>query len=122
MNVILSDPKEIKNLKVFGYGLSVILVFISYKIFKTHGPTLWHGLLGASFLVLVIVTTFKLDLIKPFYKQWMRVAHVIGGVVTTLILAVLFYAMFGVVGIFFAPHAQGPAQSSAGVRRKNVLD
>ena len=91
--------KEQKNLLVFGYGLVVISLFLSWRIYVKHGWTflIWF-LVGAS-LISLWMTLFRQDLLKAFYKRWMKVAHIIGGIMTAVILSVIFYGVFGVVGI-----------------------
>jgi len=54
----------------------------------------------ASVLVLSI-TIFKVDLLSPFYTGWMKVAHVIGEIITGLIMVIIYFAVFTPMGIFF---------------------
>ena len=90
---------ERKNLLVFGYGLSVILAFFSIRLGLEHGWSLWSYLLIAASIAFAGVTRRNLDILKPFYHKWMKVAHCIGTVVTGVILSVVFYLIFGVAGI-----------------------
>jgi len=91
--------KEKINLIVFGYGLAVILGFISFKIWHDHGWVAAHITLFACIFTLIIITMVRYQLLKPLYTQWMKGAHFIGNIITGLILSVLFYFVFGVVGI-----------------------
>jgi uncharacterized membrane protein YraQ (UPF0718 family) len=95
----MKPQQEKKNLLVFGYGVGILLTIFSNHWAKHHG---W-GTINWVFLViafgLVIVTFLNYLAIKPFYKQWMKVAHAIGTVITTLILTVLYYCVFGIAGI-----------------------
>jgi len=91
--------KEKKNLIVFGYGLAVILGFVSFKIWHDQGWVAAHIVLFACILILVTITMLRYRLLKPLYTQWMKVAHLIGNIVTGLVLSILFYCVFGVVGI-----------------------
>lgn len=90
---------EKKNLVVFGYGLAVILGFISFKIWHDYGWAVAHIVLFVCISALVIVTALRYKLLKPLYVQWMKVAHFIGNIITSLILSVLFYFVFGIIGI-----------------------
>jgi len=54
--------------------------------------------LGLSILILLVTIT-KPKLLKPIYVQWMKAAHFIGTTITGLILALMFYCVFGIVGI-----------------------
>jgi len=91
--------KEKRDLLVFGYGLSFISIFIAWRIMKHHGPT------TASFLFLfvsafiLVITFFRLPVLKTLYKYWMKGAHFIGSVITGIILSILFFFIFTPVGI-----------------------
>ena len=91
--------KEKKNLLVFGYGLATIFVFISFRLWHNHGLNAMHALLFPCIIVLVFMTGMRYDLLRPFYRQWMKVAHFIGSVITGLVLSALFYLVFAPVGI-----------------------
>jgi len=91
--------KEKKNLIVFGYGLAVILGFLSFKIWHDHGWIAAHTILFVCISILVAVTKLRYELLKPLYTQWMKGAHFIGNVITGLILSILFYFVFGIAGI-----------------------
>ena len=91
--------KKTKNLLVFGYGLAVILSFIAFKSWRSHGVGMLHVVLLIAIPFLVFVTKFRHDLLLFIYDRWMQVANFIGGVITGLILSILFYSVFGVIGI-----------------------
>ena len=91
--------EEKKNLIVFGYGLAVILGFISFKIWHDHGWIAAHIIFFACILALIAITTLRYTLLRPLYIQWMKGAHFIGDIITGIILSILFYFVFGIVGI-----------------------
>ena len=91
--------KELKNLLVFGYGLAVISLFLCWRISVKHGWSLICWVLVIFCLIALWMTLFRRDYLKEFYKRWMKVAHFIGGIVTAVILSVIFYCIFGLVGI-----------------------
>ena len=90
---------EKKNLKVFGYGLSVILGLFAFKLLKEPDGIMAAGWLVVGAVVFVCLALFRYDLLKPLYRKWMMVAHLIGNVVTAVILCVVFYFVFGMAGI-----------------------
>ena len=102
--------KEKKNLIVFGYGLAVILLFISYRIWSHQGWTAIHAALIPLALMFVLITAVNFQWLKPVYTQWMKLAHVLGAIVTGIILSLMFYLVFGVAGIILR------------VMRKDLLD
>src|SRR3989338_11167236 len=91
--------KEKKNLLVFGYGLAVIIAFFVWR----HGAKLgfdlfsWIWLGVAAFLA--CLTAIDHQRLRPFYAKWMIGAHFIGMIITTVILSLLFYIVFGIAGI-----------------------
>ena len=91
--------KKHKDLLVFGYGLAVILSVFALRFLAKHkSPTMIAVLLVCA-LVMAVATLFRSKILEVIYERWMGVAHFIGAVVTTIILTVLFYGVFGVVGI-----------------------
>ncbi len=93
------DPKEQKNLKVFGYGLAIIITFFAIRLGMKHGFTNGKFIALAVAAALALVTAVSLKAIKPVYRIWMKGAHFIGGVVNFVLLSVIFYVLFGFVGI-----------------------
>ncbi|MEI6437671.1 MAG: SxtJ family membrane protein [Candidatus Omnitrophota bacterium] len=92
--------KEKKDLLVFGYGLAVIAVFFAAGGALKHGFGLAQQVLVVCALVFAGVTLLDWQALRPGYKGWMKVAHVIGGVVTTAILTVVFVVLFVPIGLF----------------------
>ena len=91
--------KEHKDLLVFGYGLGIIAAIFGVGGFFKHGLQPAVIVLMLCSIIFVGVTTFDWQALRPGYKGWMKVAHLIGTVVTTLILAAVFFAVFTPVAI-----------------------
>ncbi len=93
------DQKEQKNLRVFGYGLSIIIAFVVIRLGIKHGFT--NGKYFALLLAILLagITALKLQSIKPLYRVWMKGARFIGEIVNFVLLSVIFYLFFGLVGI-----------------------
>jgi len=88
-----------KQVLVFGYGLPLILSFIAYRLWMKHG---WIGVPSAMVVgafVLLGFTIVNWQRIIPFYKKWMKVVHFIGQIITSILLSVVFYLVFGIAGI-----------------------
>jgi hypothetical protein len=85
---------EKKNLIVFGYGLSIILLFWSWSLGRKHGI----GLLNIAFISmaigLAVLTFWRWELLRGFYNIWMIGARFIGLIVTSIILAIIYYMFF----------------------------
>lgn len=93
------NKKERKNLLVFGYGLAVILSFVGIRLGFKFAWSFWPYFLMGLAIFFVCLTKYRLDLLKLFYTQWMKVAHLIGDLITGVILSLLFFIVFGSVGI-----------------------
>ncbi len=93
------NPKEMRNLKVFGYGLFLILGFIGSRLWIKHGAGFVPFALITMSGFFLLLTVFSLDHVKLVYDRWMKVAHFIGAVVTGFILGAVFYLMFGIIGL-----------------------
>lgn len=91
--------KERKNLLVFGYGLAAILTVWSVLFWRKHPDAAWPWALIVLALLLAVVTRWRLEYLKPIYKNWMRVAHIIGQVFAAVLLTVIFYLVFAPTGI-----------------------
>ncbi|MBF0619983.1 MAG: hypothetical protein HQL19_07440 [Candidatus Omnitrophica bacterium] len=93
--------KSQRDLLVFGYGLAVISAIFGVMGALKHGIGLPQVVLGACAIVFCGVTAIQWEALRPGYKGWMKVAHLIGTVVTTAILGVVFFGVFAPVGILF---------------------
>ncbi len=91
--------KEKKQLLVFGYGMAVILAFFATRIYLHDGLNWIDISLYFAAGIFLILTLFCQSFLKILYTLWMKLAHTIGGVITTLILSLLFYTIFGLVGV-----------------------
>lgn len=93
------ENQEKKNLLIFGYGVSLILFLVGIRLWIKHGlgtgHIIWFGLAGA----LLVVTIVNYEWLRPLYLRWMKAATGIGVIVSGVILGVLFYGVFGLIGI-----------------------
>lgn len=93
--------KQRRDLLVFGYGLGIIaLVFAAGGMIK-HGLGWPQIVLLGCAGIFFPVTLFCPSALLPGYRGWMRAAHGIGAVVTTVILTAVFVLVFTPFGLFF---------------------
>ncbi len=93
----MADEK--KNLMYFGYGLAVIALFFAVGGYIKHGLGLATVVLFMCAAIFALTTLLKWEALRPGYKGWMKVAHVIGGVVTTVLLTTVFFLVFTPVAL-----------------------
>lgn len=91
--------KEKKNLLVFGYGLAVIFALIAGRLWIKYGLSLSKVILLGLAVFFLVITIFRQDILKAIYKVWMAVGHRISFVVTTVILSVVYFTVFTVMGV-----------------------
>ena len=90
---------EKRDLMVFGYGLAAIITFFLWRHDRFSGLSVLGWMFWTLAAVLIVTTAFEYWRLRPLYDKWMRVAHFIGAVVTTLILTTIFYVIFGIAGL-----------------------
>jgi len=71
---------------------------IGYLKFMT-GYSLLSAFLLALAVFVFLVTLKDVEILGPVYRRWMKVAHFVGNVISSLVLALMFYLVFAPVGI-----------------------
>lgn len=93
--------KKKKDLLVFGYGLALIAATFAIGGIHKHGLR-WPQMVQAiCSVVFAWVTVTRYEALRPGYRGWMTVAHLIGTAVTTVVLGVVFFLLFAPIGLFF---------------------
>lgn len=96
----MMEAKEKKNLRVFGYGLAVIISFVIIRLALKHQELTTGKMIGLGIAAaLALVTAVKIELLRPVYHYWMKGARFIGEVVNFVLLTVIFYVFFGIPGL-----------------------
>ena len=92
------DKKQ-RDLLVFGYGLGVIAAVFALGGLMKHGISWAPVTLMLCSVIFTSVTAWQPQALKPGYAGWMKAAHLIGTVVTTVLLGGVFFIVFAPVGI-----------------------
>jgi hypothetical protein len=93
------DKQKQKQLKVFGYGLPLMLAFFGLRHgFKHSWDVLSFCLLSLAVIVLAI-TIFNRPLLIKIFEIWMKVMGIIGSVVTAVILSIVYYLIFSLISV-----------------------
>jgi multisubunit Na+/H+ antiporter MnhG subunit len=85
--------KEITPEQAKDSGLALVLIAL---ILALWGPTKYFLPLGMVLLVLVMTAP---AMFGPFAKLWLGVSHVVGSLVSRVLLTVLFYVLVTPVGL-----------------------
>lgn len=81
-----------KNLKNFALIWAVIFFAIGLMPFlKGHEIKIWAFIIAICFLLIGFLKPYLLD---TFYKIWTKIGEFIGGIVSKLMLFLLFYLVF----------------------------
>ncbi|MEA3468028.1 MAG: SxtJ family membrane protein [Thermodesulfobacteriota bacterium] len=85
------------ELKKFGITISIALAVIAWiLLLKGHSSGFFFSF---SALLLLLVSLIQATLLRRIYPWWMKLAEIMGFVMTRLILTVLFYTVFTPMGL-----------------------
>ena len=85
------------DIKIFAIIWSFIFVVIALYPLLSKGTIQYWSLLVA--FIFALIALIKPMFLLPFYSLWIRVGEVIGGVVSKIIMFILFYALFTPIAI-----------------------
>lgn len=74
-------------------GLAIVLILLLILFFRTH------SLLGLAAIVTLVVTMAVPLIFKPLAYLWFGLSHVLGTVVSTLLLSLVFFVIVTPVGL-----------------------
>jgi len=83
---------QIKDLKTFALIWSLIFLLIGiYPLWTDNPIRLWAVVIMLLFLLVAFVNPY---LLNSFYKIWIKLGEFIGGIISKIIMIILFYGMF----------------------------
>ena len=86
---------------IFGYGLGVIASVCGIVGGIKHGFHFISVIFFVCSFFFISVTSLDRQALKLSYGIWMKASHMIGQIVTTLILSAVFILIFIPIGLFF---------------------
>ena len=94
----MSTSLDRKELRSFGLLVGGVFSVIGLWpiLFRGDPPRWWALALGGTLIVLGLALPVVL---KPVYRIWMKVGHVLGWVNTRIILGIIFYGLFTPMGL-----------------------
>ena len=99
--MLIEDIKNIKSAKkdLRNFGLTVGIALVIFGgVFWYFGKTYYPYVIGIG-AALVLLGLLVPVVLKPLQKVWMTFAVVMGWVMTRVILSLLFFVVFTVVGL-----------------------
>jgi len=106
LNWIKEISKEIKSLdtsskeiRKFGLVIAIALGMIGSIIYVKFGNFDVVGWLWGIGLLFLILGFILPSVLRPVYRIWMLLAHFIGGIVSRVILIVLYYIVLVPIGL-----------------------
>lgn len=94
------DKQQEKQIKVFGFGLPLLLSFLAWRHGSHHQWDVLSFVLFAAAAGMLAITLGYRPGLEFIFKYWMKGAHAIGLVVTTVILTLIYYIIFAPVALF----------------------
>lgn len=87
-----------KELRAFGLLVGGVFLLIGLwpTVVRGEALRLWAVALGGGLIVLGLVTPMVL---RPVYRVWMKVGHVLGFINTRILLGVIFYGLLTPMGL-----------------------
>jgi len=98
-NQLKALPQQARDLERFAVVISSVLLLIAVLLFwlgRNPGRSL---LFTGAAIVIIIAALFSPFLLRPLHKTWMALAFFLGGVMSRLILTLLFYLILTPVGL-----------------------
>ena len=84
---------QLPSNKKFGFFFTFVFALASAYFFNSTSA-LWAYTFGLASLTFLIVSTVKSEILLPLNKLWMRFGHLLGMIVSPIILGVIFFGLF----------------------------
>lgn len=84
--------QEKKDLRNFALIWSIIFILIALvPLFKGHDLRIWSLIVAVFFTLIGFI---KPEILSSFYKIWMRIGEFIGGIISKIMLFILYFFIF----------------------------
>mgnify|MGYP000456774792 CR=1 FL=1 len=84
---------ELPSNRKFGFFFTFVFVVVAAYFYHSDNVT-WTYIFIAAALAFLLVTLVKSDALLPLNKLWMRFGHLLGMIVSPIILGVIFFGLF----------------------------
>ena len=84
---------DLPSNKKFGFFFTIVFAVASAYFYNSTSAS-WAYTFGLASLTFLIVSTFKSEILLPLNKLWVRFGHLLGMIVSPIILGVIFFGLF----------------------------
>ena len=84
---------ELPSNKKFGFFFTFVFAAASAYFYNVTSAS-WAYTFGLMSLTFLIVSTVKAEILLPVNKLWMRFGHLLGMIVSPIVLGILFFVLF----------------------------
>lgn len=82
------------------FGVFFTFVFaVAAAYFYYSASVSWAYVFTATALIFLLITLIKSDALLPFNKLWMRFGHLLGMIVSPIVLGIIFFGLFTPIAI-----------------------
>ncbi len=94
MTVMTPSKKDLVTFELI--WAFIFMVIALYPLIHSEAIRLWSVIVSITFILIAFIAP---SLLTGFYKIWVKFGELIGGVISKLILLLLFYAIFTPVAL-----------------------
>ena len=84
---------ELPSNKKFGFFFTFVFAIASAYFYNATSAS-WAYTFGLASLIFLIVSTIKAEILLPLNKLWMRFGHLLGIIVSPIVLGIIFFGLF----------------------------
>ncbi|MDA0237131.1 MAG: SxtJ family membrane protein [Proteobacteria bacterium] len=94
-----STDTDLPSNRTFGYFFSALFAAIAFYLFaKNQSVVVYVGLITLTVL-LSVAATFKPDLLLPLNRLWIRFGHLLGKIISPIIMGAIYFGLFVPMGL-----------------------
>jgi hypothetical protein len=117
---LMVPPSNKRDLRNFGLLMGMILGLIAiYLWYRTSGVWVYLGGVAGIFLTIGLILPIAL---RPIYVVWMLLARLLAFVNTHILLALVFYTMFLLIGVVMRLLRYDPLDRQLDSKRQSYWD
>ena len=89
---------QLPSNKKFGFFFTFVFAVASAYFYNATSAS-WSYVFGLTSLLFLIISTVKADILLPLNKLWMRFGHLLGMIVSPIVLGIIFFGLFMPIAI-----------------------